>query len=85
MSKRKKYFVHHLSERSYKPSPESKYTVQVLDSSGRSRAEGYFGDDESSLVVEGEVIPTAVLAAARRQPFGKGDNVNADGESVPAF
>ena len=80
-----RYFVHHLSERSYRPSLDVKYAVQILDSRGRAKIVGYIGDDEESFEVDGYEIPPVVLEAARRQPYGKGDYVNERGESIPPF
>ena len=83
--RRSRYFVVHLTERDDRPSDELRFEVQLLDSRGRARACGYVGEDDTELVVEGEVVPWAVLDAARRQTYGQGDYVNAEGESVRPF
>jgi hypothetical protein len=85
MTMSKIFFVQHLSERSYRPHQGAKYEVQLLDGAGQSRAEGYFGVDDTQLIVNGEVVPLAVLEAARRQLRGQGDYVNEDGHTVAPF
>jgi hypothetical protein len=81
----RRYFVLHLEVGEERPSPELAYEIQILDSSGRARTSGHVGANDTLLVVEGEEVPHAVIEAARRQPYGKGDYVNANGESVSPF
>ena len=80
-----RYFVLRLHERDYRPTPEACFVVQLPSPEGGPGATGYLRADQTELVVDGEAIPTAVLNAARRQPYGKGDYVNEKGESIPPF
>lgn len=85
LRRNRKYFVLHLEVGEERPTPELAYEVQILDSEGRARVCGHVGESETELVVEGEEVPLPVVEAARRQPYGKGDYVNANGESIPPF
>jgi hypothetical protein len=82
---KQRFFVLHLDERDYKPSPDSKYEIQILDSEGRAKLSGYLEENQTELVVKGFKIPKAVIEAATRQLKGKGDYVNEKGESIPPF
>lgn len=81
-----RYFVLHLKDLD-RPGTDSRlsFQIQLLDDLGRSVEEGYVGLEETELRIAGRAIPRAVLDAARRQPLGQGDYVNANGESVPPF
>jgi hypothetical protein len=78
------YFVVHLMEND-RPSRGQPFEIQVLDSEGRAIACGYVGTDDTSLDIEGQVVPAAVLEAARRQVIGQGDYVNERGNSIMPF
>jgi hypothetical protein len=79
-----RYFVSHLDP-SDRPSAEKPFEIQLLDAEGRAAATGYFGIGETTLVIQGQLIPMPVLQAARRQRLGQGDYVNEAGVSVPPF
>jgi hypothetical protein len=79
---RPKYFVMQLADDEPKRRQGYQYEIQILDSKGRSRVEGYVGSSETELIVDGHTVPKAVIEAARRQPKGKGDYVNKLGQSV---
>lgn len=83
------YFVSHLSDR---VRDEKKlrehgrcFEIQLLDKKGRALASKCIGPNDRRLEIDGRVIPTAVLDAARRQPIGQGDYVNDDGLSIQPF
>ena len=80
-----RYFVLHLSERDYRPTPAAQYAIQLSDPEGGPGSAGYIGDAETELVVDGHVVPAAVLDAARRQACGQGDYVDESGETIPPF
>ena len=80
-----RYFVLHLEVGEERPSPELAYEIQILDSRGRARKCGHVGASETKLDLDGDEVPLAVIEAARRQLYGKGDYVNAIGESIPPF
>ena len=78
-----RYFVLHLNDRD-RPGADSQlsFQIQLLDDLGRSVEEGYVGLEETELRIADRAVPRAVLDAARRQPLGQGDYVDANGESV---
>jgi hypothetical protein len=82
---KQRYFVLHLEDRDFKPSPNVKYEIQILDSKGRAKVSGYVVENQNELEVDGKIIPMAVIEAAKRQPKGKGDYVNEFGESIPPW
>jgi len=60
--------------------PARELEVQVLDSDGRAKAVGYCRRLDNELEVDGEMIPKAVLDAARRLTLGLGGQyVDSDG------
>ena len=79
---KQRYFVLHLDDRDFKPSPNVKYEIQILDSKGRAKVSGYVDENQNELEVDGKIIPRAVIEAAQRQQKGKGDYVNEFGESI---
>ena len=64
--------------------PGARYEVQLLDKDGRAKAVATY-DEEGSLSIDGVGVPTAVLAAGRRQAAGKGDYVDESGEQTAPF
>lgn len=59
----------HIGYRDYRPNDTVRDAIQILDR--RARVCGYFAEDETDLIVEGMVIPTAVLDAAAGSPTDK--------------
>jgi len=82
---RRWYFVMRLDKQQSVTADVHPYEVQVLDSSGRAVAVGYFTDPDAPLTIAQQVIPKAVLHAALRQLSGQGDYVNEAGESIPPW
>lgn len=78
-------FVLHLSERDHRPSPVSRFAVQLPSRQGGPGPTGYFGADDAELVVDGVTIPGPVLDAARGLPPGHGDFVDEHGRRAPPF
>ena len=78
-------YVRHLGDWHHRPNAHVRYEVQLLDEQGRARVSGYFGDGDTELTIEGLVIPTEVMDAARQQASGSGAYVNNRGEITPAF
>ncbi|HXK59511.1 MAG TPA: hypothetical protein PLP42_06395 [Acidobacteriota bacterium] len=86
MKKRKqRYFVMHLPHDEPARQQGFVFEIQILDSRGRSEIEGYIGYEEATLEIAGHEVPGAVLAAARRQPEGKGDYVDEEGRTIVPF
>jgi hypothetical protein len=79
---RPKYFVMQLADDAPERSLGYQFEIQILDRKGRAQSVGYVGSSETELIVEGYVVPLAVIDAARRQPKGQGDYVNKEGKSV---
>jgi hypothetical protein len=84
MNRRAWFFVSHLEEKK-RPSIHKRYEIQVLNAAGQAVARGYVDDQSDNLEIEGQAIPHDVIKAAWRQPIGKGDYVDASGNSVPPF
>ena len=84
-----RFFVLHLDENDLtelgRPTNDTLYEIQLLDSHGRAKACGYVGTDEKRLELDGKLVPVAVLEAARRQAPGQGEFVNEDGRSLQPF
>jgi hypothetical protein len=80
-----RYFVLHLSERDHRPSPRARFAVQLPSRQGGPGSTGYFGADDTELVVDGVTIPGPVLDAARGLPPGHGGFVDGHGRSAPPF
>jgi hypothetical protein len=76
------YYVLHLGGNIPPEDPDRPFEIQVLDKRYHGKAAGHVGLSESKLVVDGHVIPTEVLDAARRLPSGYGDTVDSSGKSV---
>ena len=79
------FFVLHLSDRHRRPDPAVRYEIQLLNRRGESIAEAYLTDSASEAFVSGVAVPSAVIAAARRQPLGQGDYIDEEGNSVKPF
>jgi hypothetical protein len=81
-----KFFVMHLTEDDQKdrgqPRSDRCFEIQVLDAAGRARICGYVSSKEAELTVGGVHIPSAVIAAAKRQQLGQGDFVDETGQSI---
>jgi len=80
-----RYFVLKLCDRDYRPDASYKYEVQVLDAKGRAKKIGYLRDEDTMLSIEGEEVPQEVIKVAKRQEYGKGDYVNAEGKQIKPF
>ncbi len=84
-----RYFVMHLSERALgerdRAPSDGPFEIQLLDAQGRTKVCGYAGRDETTLEVEGNTVPLAVIEAARQQPVGQGDYVDEHGRSIQPF
>jgi hypothetical protein len=80
-----RYFVLHLSERDHRPSPGSRFAVQLPSRQGGPGPTGYFGADDAELVIDGVTIPGPVLDAARSLPLGYGDFVDEHGRRARPF
>ncbi len=61
------------------------FGVQILNAKGEGELEGYLRADQEYLEIDGNIIPEAVVAAARRQRNGQGDYVDEQGHSLPPF
>jgi len=89
MSTQKRYFVMHLLENEVgipgRSDASKQYEIQILDAQGRAVAIVYAGNLETELSVGDQLVPKAVLEAARRQVPGKGDYVNEDGIHILPF
>jgi hypothetical protein len=83
--RRDKFFVLRLGERHFRPSPDQEIEVQLLDSRGREVRSVFLKSGDAGRVVDDFEIPPAVIEAAWRQEPGKGDYVNARGESTTPF
>lgn len=77
-----RYFVLHLADEWPEKAGGAKYQIQILNESGQAISWGYVGDYETEIVVANHTVPTAVVEAARRQPVGKGDFVDCQGQSI---
>src|SRR5262249_28602484 len=82
--KRKRFFVLHLKE-SRRPEADLPFQIQILNHAGQGIAFGYADEKTTSLEINGERIPLAVIEAARRQKVGNGDYVDESGASIPPF
>ena len=80
-----KYFVLHLQVGDERPAPELAYEIQILDAQGRAQWTGHVGLAEACLAIEGHIVPTTVIEAARRLPCGCGAYVDESGEVVRPF
>jgi hypothetical protein len=79
------YFVVHLGERGFRPDPRAKYCVQLLDEHGRSAEECYLDESGTAVAPSSFTVPKAVVEAAFRQEYGRGDYVDLDGRAVRPF
>ena len=85
IGKRHRYFVMHLGKEHPQREVGKEFEIQLLDSKGRGKVVGRVGWSETELILEGHIVPKAVIEAARRQPEGGGDFVDASGQSIPRF
>ena len=58
------------------------FEIQVVDKHGLATGFGYLSDKEESIEIDGCVVPTAVIEAARRQEPGRSDFVDMEGNQV---
>lgn len=82
---KQRYFVLHLGANDPDRDADRVFEIQILDSKGRAAHVGIVGHAEQKLIIDGKVIPLDVLEAARRQEEGKGDYVDAEGNSINPF
>jgi hypothetical protein len=94
-----RFFVGQLDEKSYRPSAQAEFEVQILGPEGTAERCAYIGRDSNQVIalvdfttgpkllsVEGHGIPAAVIEAARQRRGGHGEYVNELGEVVqPSF
>lgn len=63
--------------------PTRELQVQILDTRGRAKTVGYCRREANELEIDGEIIPKAVLDAARRLTVGLGGQyVDSDGHPL---
>ena len=79
-----RFFVLHRREAD-RPSKSMAYEIQVLNNDGQAIALGHVDATSDDLRIDGRQVPRAVIEAARRQPLGQGDYVDALGQSVAPF
>ena len=82
--RRQRFFVVHLSETD-RPSPAQRYEFQKLNSSGQAASVAYATYHDSTIEIDGLLVPKPILDAAKRQPLGVGDYVDETVESLPPF
>src|SRR5215510_10272740 len=92
-----RYFVRRLDPRSFRPSPDAEFEVQVLSQEGPAESCAYVARDSNSVIalihaikgplpVEEHQIPEAVIEAARQRQGGSGEYVDECGSVVrPSF
>lgn len=78
------YYVVHLDESESWPGqkPGQVYQIQLINDSGQGIAEGFISEVETELVIEGVLIPSQVVEAAKKMPQNTGDYVDGNGKSV---
>ena len=76
------YFVRRLPLSDRRCASGARVQVQLVDRYGRAVDFGYLSEDDEVLVVNGQEIPLAVIAAAKRQMAGVGCFVNSEGREL---
>lgn len=77
-----RFFVFHLADDRPEKGATAKYEIQIVNEHGQALFWGFVGDDEMHLRISDYEISLAVLEAARRQPIGKGEFVDKNGQPV---
>lgn len=92
-----RYFVRQLDGRSYRPSPDSEYEVQILNADGEGEICAYVSGKSNEVLylvhaskgrlsVKDHGIPLPVIEAAKQRRAGDGQYINGDGQIVvPTF
>ena len=80
-----RFFVLQLSPRNKEYGSGYRFEVQLLDEAGRAGAVLYFREFHQDFREQEYCVPACVIAAARRQPEGKGDYVDEAGRSCRSF
>lgn len=79
-----RFFVLHLKKEDCKD-PNKQFEIQVLDDDGRAISFTHISYEQTTLVIDGDLIPVPVIDAAKRQKEGEGNYVNEAGEQVTPF
>lgn len=79
------YWVLHLDESSYRPSPDVEFAIQLLDKNGQEIGIEYITRFDRQVLITGCQVPSAVVEAAKRQPRSAGAYVNDDGIEIEPF
>ena len=82
--KRKWYFVRRIGE-SEPDRSRGEFEVQLLNSEGQAAGVGFLSADTTTLEINKQCIPLAVLEAAKMRQTNDGDYVDENGKSVPPF
>jgi hypothetical protein len=81
---RERYFVRQLAAEE-RPPDGAMFEIQVLNNSGQAIECGYIHPEDTVLVIGGQKVPEAVLAAAKVRELGDGQYVDRNGRILNPF
>lgn len=78
------FFVRHLKADDRWPDQQEGqvYQVQLVNRFGQATSSGFVSKTDHTLKIGGIEVPHTVIAAAKRQPIGRGEYVDRDGRAV---